>query len=364
MPITRYSIDDIHQHMLNTMINHSGENSIRLDAHPLNLLAKASAGTIAGLYDALEDAIKGSFATTATGSDLDRLGLIWNIQRGAPTYAKAKISITGDENSIIPEQSLLSNANGLLYETDETITLDATGKATLAITATQVGDAQNLTAQEELSWQLPIAGVSSYGVALEESIIKAVDAESDYQFRQRILLELRNPRKVGTASDYHIWGLARQTHGVAVSKVFVRGAVPQPGSIKIFIVIEEDDDFLNLPNQAQIEKVKAYIDTQRPVGTTIAVVAPILEQADITIADLQIEDTEQVIDVQKNIRYQLSALFLRNADLGASIGLNQLYETISNVKGVKSFSLAAPTSGLTPASNTTILKPNVSFIVT
>ncbi|MCH9852972.1 MAG: baseplate J/gp47 family protein [Alphaproteobacteria bacterium] len=381
MPITRYSIDDIHKRMLNQMVNHSGENHIRLDAHPLNLLAMASAGAIASLYDALDDAVKNSFVTTATGANLDRLGFLWNIKRGAPTFAKCNITISGAQDATIPANSLLSNANGLLYQTDEEIKIIATeatdaanaadtnntqdavstqSTVSVSVTATEAGDAYNLDADDELAWQIPIAHVDSFGIVQADNISKAVNAEGDSQFRQRILLELRNPRKLGTENDYKSWGLMRGQHGVPVSKAFVRGGI-KAGEVEIFILVEKKGDFLATPSAAQIQAVKTYIDTQRPVGTKINVKAASIENIDIEISDLKIDENSNKEEVETQIKYQLSALFLRGAGLSHSFGINLLYEAISNVQAVKSFKLTKPTDNLTPQNNNSILKPKITF---
>ena len=348
MPITRYSIDEIHKRMLNQMVNHSGENHIRLDAHPLNLLAMASAGAIASLYDALDDAVKNSFVTTATGADLDRLGMLWNIKRGAPTFARLNLTINGKIGATIPANSLLSNANGLLYQTDDETIFTATKTTNISISATEAGDAYNLEAQDELAWELPIDNVDSFGIVQSDNISNAVNAEADSQFRQRILLELRNPRKLGTENDYKSWSLMRQHHGVPVSKAFVIGGITA-GKVEIFILVENDDDFLTIPSADQIQAVKDYIDTQRPVGTIIDVTTPTLEEALIDISNLVIDENSNQSQIETQIKYQLSALFLRSAELGGSVGLNLLYEAISNVQGVENFVLTQPTGNLTPS---------------
>ena len=361
MPITRYSIDEIHKRMLNQMVNHSGENHIRLDAHPLNLLAMASAGAIASLYDALDDAVKNSFVTTATGADLDRLGLLWNIKRGDATFAKCTIIIGGAKDATIPANSLLSNANGLLYRTDDETIFTAAETINISLTATEAGDVYNLKAQDELAWETPIDNVDSFGIVQLDNISKAVNAEGDSQFRQRILLELRNPRKLGTANDYKSWSLMRQHHGVPVSKAFVNGGV-KAGEVEIFILVESDGDFLTIPSADQIQAVNDYIDTQRPVGTIIKVKAPTLEDALIDISNLVSDENSNKADIEIQIQYQLSALFLRNAELGGSIGINLLYEAIGNVQGVENFVLTKPVGSLTPSDNQSILKPKIKFI--
>ncbi len=362
MPITRYSIDDIHKRMLNQMVNHSGENHIRLDAHPLNLLAMASAGAIASLYDALDDTVKNSFVTTATGADLDRLGLLWNVKRGAPTFAKCTITIGGKIDATIPANSQLSNANGLLYQTDTETIFTKTGTVSISVTATQAGNAYNLDAGDELAWQIPIAHVDPFGIVQADNISKAVNAETDSQFRQRILLELRNPRKLGTANDYKGWSLMRGQHGVPVSKAFIKGGAT-PGKVEIFILVEQEGDFLANPSADQIQAVKTYIDTQRPVGTIISVKETKLEDAIIKISGLKIDTNSNKTQIETQIKYQLSALFLRSAELGGSIGLNLLYEAISNVQGVENFLLTMPTGNLTPSDNHSILKPNITFLI-
>ena len=361
MPITRYSIDEIHHRMLNQMVNHSGDNHIRLEAHPLNLLAMASAGAIASLYDALDDAVKNSFVTTANGSNLDRLGLLWNTKRGIPTFAKFYITIGGTKDATIPANSYLSSADGLLYQTDEETIFTETGTVSISVTATETGDAYNLNAGDELAWQIAIDNVDSFGTVQADNISKAVNAEGDSQFRQRILLELRNPRKLGTENDYKSWSLMRGEHGVPVSKAFVRGGI-KAGEVEIFILIEQEGDFLTIPSADQIQAVKEYIDTQRPVGTIISVKAVKLENAIVEISNFVINKNSDKAEIETQIQYQLSALFLRSAELGESIGLNLLYEAISNVQGVNNFLLLKPTGNLTPSDNLSILKPNITFL--
>ncbi len=357
MPIRSYSIDEIHQRMIDKMVNLTGEKHINLNIHPLNILAMASAGAIAGLYDALDDAIAGSFVTTANHADLDRLGMVWNVQRGNAIKSTGTVLFTGTAGAIIPAGSQADSANGIAYQTDEETIIADDGTAIVNFTAIQAGSDGNILAGQELSWQAPIDAVASYGIVTADGMQNGSDAEADYLYRQRILLQLRKPNKNGTASDYILWGLAREAHEIPVSKIFVAGADPTPGQVTLYMLVENDDgDLLASPTQTQMNKVKDYIDTQRPVGVKVNMKTPALEKAPITINGLITEPAFQESQVHDNIETELTALFLRHAKLGGSINLSDIYQTINQTAGVQHFNLTKPTDNLTPTNNQAILK--------
>ncbi len=358
MPIKSYSIDEIHDRMVNKMVNHSADTTVALTAHPLNLLALSASGAISSLYDALEDAIKGSFVMTASGNDLDRIGSFWNVTRGRATHASGSISFTATEDVTIPKNVAVSSADGTIYTVIATSNF-TDGDAIIAFQAKKAGKTGNLIAKQELSWVEPMRGVASYGIVTDAGFIGGADAESDTLYRGRILLELRNPSKNGSISDYENWALARQYHTIPVSRAFVKGGAQGKGTVDIFIMIQNEDDLLAVPNANQMAKVKEFIDANRPVGTTVFVKTPDIEDVTLNISKLKISSGSNKTQVEAQIKQALSAHFMRLASPGASISLTSLYETINDVAHVDDFILQSPTSNLTPTNNTNILKPTI-----
>ena len=361
MPIQSYSIDEIHERMVGKMVSQIGDVRVKLATHPLNILALSASGAIASLYDALDDAVKGSFALSASASDLDRLGKFWNVTRGPANHAVGTITFQSSNALTIAKGTNLSSHDGTLYETLAEIQIAEAGEAEITVQAVESGVSGNLKAGQEVSWIKPILGAPQIATASEGGIIGGNDRENDYLYRNRILLSLRNPNKNGSVSDYENWALARAKHEVPVSRAFVQMGEEGPGTVDIYILLESDNDLLVLPNAEQMDKVKAFIDIKRPVGTKIIIKKPKLAEVNIEISNLKINGEASHEDIQDEIRYALSSYFMRVARPGKSIALNNLYETIGNVGHVDDFTLVTPQGNITPVDNTTILKPNISF---
>ena len=361
MPIKSYSIDEIHERMVGKMTSQIGDVRVKLATHPLNVLALSASGAIASLYDALDDAVKGSFALSASASDLDRLGKFWNVTRGPASHAVGRINFQSSSALIIAKGTRLSSHDGTLFETLAEFQIAENSEAEIAVQAVEAGISGNLKAGQEVSWIKPILGAPQIATVFEGGVIGGNDRENDYLYRNRILLSLRNPNKNGSISDYENWALARGQHEVPVSRAFVQMGEEGAGTVDIYILLESDNNLLALPNTEQMDKVKAFIDIKRPIGTKITIKEPKLEDANIEISNLKINSEAPRTKVQEAIRYALSSYFMRVASPGNSIALNNLYETIGNVSHVDDFTLAAPQGNITPADNTTILKPNISF---
>jgi hypothetical protein len=148
---------------------------------------------------------KQNLALTATGDDLDNIGLEYDVIRSPAEAAQLEIELPGINGTIIPAGTdFVGDSNGERYFSDAAAVI-AGGIAVIDITAEDVGDAGNLIiGTDTLSIGRQIAGAET--VADVTDILNiGLDKETDESYRPRILTVIRATRGGGNATDYKIW---------------------------------------------------------------------------------------------------------------------------------------------------------------
>lgn len=102
-------------------------------------------------------------------------------------------------------------------------------------------------------------------IAEEYTGLTRLTAESDADFRTRILARLYAPRGAGNTSDYKTWALEVTGIGYAACEPLWAGA----GTVRVLVA----QSARTPATAAQVAAVDAYIDTLAPVGATVTVAA-------------------------------------------------------------------------------------------
>lgn len=272
---------------------------------------------------------------TAEGEWLDRHGDIWltnadgTTGRKVATLAEGEVSFTGIAGTIIPVGTRLTSANGVQYETLEEITINASAPTSGPVRALDAGAQGNLLAGTGLA-VTGITGLDSVGFVVDMD--GGTDEESDDDLRVRILERIRQPPMGGAEHDYVRW--AKAVPGVTRAWAAAEMGV---GTITIRFLMDElraDDD--GWPTAEDIEAVKNYIDTVRPVTVKDCfVLAPIKQFVDITILDLIPATDDAKGEIEANIR----AMLYEKAAPGATIYSAWISYAIMSAPSVQSFKL-------------------------
>lgn len=138
-----------------------------------------------------------------------------------------------------------------------------------------------------------------------------LEGESDTAYRARILQKIRTPLTSGNRNHYIYW--AKKVSGVGDAK-----CLPLwngPGTVKVIVL----SDTMEVPTEATLQTVAAYIEEQRPVGAAVTVVAAVSVPITISVTlSLQpgcgLEDAR--VAIERDIRdYLESITFQENAQL-------------------------------------------------
>ena len=364
MPITIQTQQEIKNDLIDDLVTRTNDSNVRLLAHPYNILATIVSGSIADLYDELLSATENSFVTTANNIDLNRLGAVFNVARGAATKSTGTAIFSGAVGNNIGANIVLTSLDGQEFETTDSGVIGSGGTVTIAISAVIGGNDGNLAGGAEINFSTEISGITPIAVIASGGLTGGTAEENDSSYRSRILLAVRNPAKGGTISDYERWVLARDNHNIATTKAFITppSNVAGGGTVTITFTIEgTGGDKLETPNNTQITEVSNYIKTLFPAGAYLVIAALTTQDLDITISNLTVENGQVEVDVQANIKQILNEFLLRNAGLGTGVNLSQLYETISDAGGVASYTLTAPTGNVSASGNNIIKLGTLTF---
>ena len=351
MPLSIPSHSTIRARMIDEAVSLTGDASVRVPAHPLNILLTAITSPLADLYAQTNKVVADSFITTATGDALDRLGRVWGITRFEASKSSGNVTLTASPASNIPAGTLLSSASGIRYETSQSVAVDESLSAEIEINALLGGKAGNAPSGSELRLVNPLAGVNSLVIA-NTALHGGVDAENDSGYRARILSRVRAPARSGSEADYKLWALSSEQ---GVTRAWVIPQAEGTGTVKILLMLDDKDSTANADDLAAI---KAYIDNVRPIGAKVLVASPNLKPVNITIANLFPADDA---DVQASIKENLQNLFLRVSEPGGTIHLSQISEAISSASGEISHTLTMPTSNQTSIAGELLTLGKVTF---
>ena len=353
MPLQIPDYKTIKDRMVQEAIARLGDNSIRDASHPINVILTSLSAPFADLYASVNDVVKNSFVTTASDENLDALGRVWGIIRKPAQKAKGEVTFIGTNGVTILAETLIASPNGARFMTIEDTTI-ANSEVDVKIVALLGGADANAAANEELTLVNPIRGVLST-VRTVGAITGGTDIENDSLYRIRLLALIRSPARSGNIDDYKFWALSSPRD---VSRVWVTPRHDGIGTVKILVMMDNKYDN-GLPLDEDLTAIKKYIDTQRPLGAEITVIAPTLKKINITIADLNPAANNS--KVQDAIKENLKALFLRNASPADTIFRSQIEEAISTASGEISHTLTAPIVNQTSIGDQLLTLGEVSF---
>lgn len=248
----------------------------------------------------------------------------------AATFASGTVTVAGTQGTLLAAGSILSTSDGVQYQTAADIYLSAAATS-VAVTCLTAGAIGNRDAGALLSLSIAVSGVNAQATVVQ--IDGGADTESDDDLRTRVLLRLRRPPQGGDADDYVQWALA--VPGVT-------RAWSSPNGMGIgTVVVRVLCDALRagnagLPADDDIARVRAYLDTVRPVCVKdFFVVAPIPQGLSITIRNLS-GDTPSM---RLAIEAALQMLLLERAAPGQTIYAAWVSAAISAVVGDGYFDL-------------------------
>ncbi|WP_407529445.1 baseplate J/gp47 family protein [Methylobacterium oryzisoli] len=261
---------------------------------------------------------------TAETEWLDRHGAIWLGGRKAATYAKGTVLLTGIAGTTVPLGTTVQSADAIIYQTTEVVIIGASATS-VAVEALTPGSVGNREQDATLSLPIALAGVN--GSAVVETISGGVDEESDDDLRTRVLLRIRRPPMGGAADDYVQWALSIP----GVTRAWVYPNEMGIGTVTVRIMCDElRANAGGFPNADDLGRVRAYLDTVRPVAIKdFWVSGPIPQPLSMTVRNLSRDTPSTRAAIEKAVRDML----YERAAPGQTIFASWVAEAISGALG-------------------------------
>lgn len=226
------------------------------------------------------------FVDRAEKEWLDRWGNIYLVNadgttgRKAATTASGTVTFTGVGGIVVPAGTELVSPDGQsYYQTLEFITL-GTQPVEVAVRATTAGQAGNQVVGTPLSMTVPQSGVDNEVLVVD--LRGGEEIETDDELRARVLFEIRRKPMGGSADDWERWAMQINS----VTRAWCAPRELGMGTVTVrFMCDALRADQGGIPAPEDVEIVREWIDTQRPVAIRDCFVeAPVPEPIDFNLS--------------------------------------------------------------------------------
>lgn len=223
-------------------------------------------------YDLMEQKQEQSYIASASGKYLDSKIGEFGKERAEATYSSGTVTITGIAGAIIHSGDLTA-AGAVTYRITEDAEIPESGAVTVPVQCTQTGKIGNAKAGAVNRFPITLSGLQT--VTNEKDITGGTDRETDNEYRDRFFAYIRHPVTSGNKYQYEEW--ARE---VARNEIINAKCYPLrhgPGTVEVMIIPVD----MELDHQPLLNRVRAYIEEQRPVGAEVTVILPQLLEIQI-----------------------------------------------------------------------------------
>lgn len=277
----------------------------------------------------VEDGIDQAFAGTA---DLEHLKVMAFEDRGIiyrdATFASGVVKITGTVGAVIPFGTLVASELNE-YAATESKTIAADETVLVNVQCTESGAIGNAPIGAINSFPVSIQGLNT--VTNETAFANGFEEEGRTALLERYYLAIRQPGTSGNINHYIQWA----TSVTGVGGVKVKPLWNGNGTVKVVIL-----DSNKAPASAQlITDVSEYIETQRPIGANVTVVAPTEFTINVS-ADITLKPDYTLDQVKTEIQANITAYFKESAFVDQTIYYAKVGNIIFNALGVANLDYA------------------------
>jgi uncharacterized phage protein gp47/JayE len=267
--------------------------------------------------------------------NLDIWGNTFGLVRKIPTYATGTVTFTGLAASPIPAGTVVQSASGLQFATTTSYVIGA-GSVVANVKALDVGIDYNYTVGTSLSLVSSLSGINTAVTVI--STFGGTSAETDDEYRARILLRIQNPPMGGSKADYVNWALSQP----GVTRAWCYPLEGGAGTVAVRFVM--DDTYSNgIPVAGDVTNMQTYLNTVKPITATVTVSAPTPTALNITVTGLSPNTTE----VKNNAIAEITEMLKRKGQPGGTIRLSWIWDAISLATGTDYHRVTSPTADVT-----------------
>ena len=262
--------------------------------------SNAVAKSISDDYKKQDEEIDRNFVSTAKGKDLDKL-IKQRIgkSRKNSTYASGTVKITGNEGTKITIGMLIAN-NTNNYQITENATIGSSKTVTVNCTCVNSGSTGNTGVGTIIYFPKTISGLQT--VTNESAFTNGYDTETDEEYKQRYFDYVGSPATSGNKYHYKNW--AMDVSGVGDCTV-----IPGAGNVKVIIVNSNKQ----VADSDLVEKVKSYIDDNRPVlAGTLTVASATKLEINISVKVNYDSESYTSTQIKENIEKEITKYLKEN----------------------------------------------------
>lgn len=283
------------------------------------------------VYKELEFWEKQTFIDTATEDEyVDKHALMFGVKRRVGTKAKGILKVTGKANSIIEENTIFLNRDGIKYKSLRREYLSTSGVAEIEIECLSEGKIGNAAIGEITTFEIQNSNI--YSVTNEKEIINGYDKEPNSVLVARAKEKATRPAHSGNIYDYEQW--AKQVDGVG--KVLVKPLWNGNGTVKVLIANYNND----IADSSLIQKVRERIqsDDGRPVGADVTIESFRAKTINIEVNAI-LKSGYALSDVKEKIESLLKAVIKTGSATFEKVNktilsINRLEKAILEIDGV------------------------------
>ena len=326
----RETVTSIHNRMINAYKSALGVNQISNKSF-IFILTYALAGIFYGFYFALNRAKENFFLhTTSDATTINDWGSFIGVRRGEGSITIGSVTITvtdgWTEDNIAQGTRLLDDV-GNVYIVRANTTIPAyvangNNNHVINIESDENGLDKNKVEGAEIFFETTIENIETLATVNAGGLTGGSDRETDSEYRDRLLLRLRNVNTGGNRNDYVNW--AKNIGGVG--KVFIIENFLFINTVGVIFLTTNRNNLI--PNRSLIQEVQDEINRYRPLGALPIAAAPQDEPINISI-----RLSPNTAQVRQNVTDQLREMFLREAEVGGIVYLSKISEAVSLAVG-------------------------------
>lgn len=216
-----------------------------------------------------EQAYKAMFARTSWGEYLEMRAEEHGIFRRQAVKAKGTVTVSG--NGTVPQGSVFQTFTGIAFYTTKAASITQSGD--IPVECSTAGTIGNVKAGTITVIPMSIPDISS--VMNADATYDGFDEEDDATLYNRLIFKVRQPATSGNVNDYIEWA----TSIAGVGHVTVVPLWNGNGTVKVIIA----DSSGSPASSNLLTQVSTTIETKRPIGATVSVVAPAILELHIAL---------------------------------------------------------------------------------
>lgn len=268
------------------------------------------------------------------------------IGAGDPNYAtkaelRVEVTVESQGGTLESGSQLVKSSTGVVYVTKTAVLLDAsTVTADIVAVSDQSGGGGggtigNLQAGATLGFANPLPNVART-VTVTQQLVTAADAESEENYRSRVIDYFQRRPQGGAYADYEEWAV--EVEGIINAYPYTG----DPGQVDVYTEATEASSGSadGIPTQAQLDAVKDNIElddnglaTRRPANAFVNSLPITRTGFDVEVTGLSVDNEAQV---QQDIEDALTEYFLQREPFitGLSVPPRKDRITTSAIGGV------------------------------